>query len=665
MDGENQRDLDLEQRVLKLEQKVKRLEKILSDTQQQQENQPLITSNQTVSKVIPEMPVRTRRPEQRSVPKSEGSKVRQPKNKLGEAVVGKYIIGVLASMLIFIAAISLIGLIWRFLTPVMKFGIISGSGILLTVLGGLLTNKYKNPITAIILGTGEGLLFISILSANMSFGFIGSITAIALAGIWSIFFMLSYSYTKMFFTTIIAYIGSFIALLFGLSLVSIGIEFIVLSLFVTGVVAVLVITSNKWLSDGKQITSIILSLVIYSVLILGGTILNSTLGTLDILLAVVLFMVYGLLNYLYKKIDIVKCQPWYLAINFLISLVTLLFLGNIFSIWKDTATIYGCLLAINLIQMIVLEINTKFIRRINIIYYTAVASLSLILLNLKLFELITGLICISIVLLLLQSLKKHKEYTKIALILVLVDTILHFMQTMSRPDSLILSMLYGILQIGLISYILYKNYTEEEFTKDVIFNKIVGLVVYSVNSMCIPILLVSMFIPEESLEPYKYYEIGSILGYLCLSITFVLLNLAGYLKNWYNEEFKWFSRNENVELDNTERVYVIFTFISYFIGLTFLSDADVWYNQFIMVLSVLIVALLQTKTLVEHYKGYKIVGAWIGLKYLILTWVILGSVFDVAFSSVLISVAGLLVALLSISGGFKLQIKSLRLYGLT
>lgn len=678
--SENNIEKDLEERVRVLEEKVEILESKMSFIKRKTSSEPnqVVSSGpqpqlNNVAEIRPQ--VVNSRPQRQSnqvvgsnnVQRSDTTlrvKEETKVDKSGEAVIGKYIIGVLASILIFIAAVSLVGLIWTFLTPAMKCGIITVSGLVLTVLGAFLTKKYKNPVTAIILGTGEGLIFISILSANMFFNFIGSITSIVLVCIWSVLFMLSYKFTKMFFTTVIAYIGSFIALLMGLGLVYSGLEFVVLSLFVTGIVAVLLITSNKWLNNKKQIVSILLSLLIYTVLIIGGLILNGTrIESLKMILIIVFFIEYVLLHYLYKKIDTEKCIPWYLVVNFVISILTIVFLGNIYSIWHETVKIYTYFLLINILQMIVLEIETRYIRRINMIYYTVISVISLMILNIEMFNLPTGLICISIVLLLLQSIKKHKEYTKIALVVLLLDAVLQFVVAMNRPESILMCLLLGVTQTGLITYILYKNY-KESIKKDFVFNKIVGLIVYSVNSICIPFLLVSMFKPDDLLESYKYFDIGSIIGYLCFSILLVFINISGYFRNWYNSDFKWFSKNESIERDLTERVFYVFTFIAYFIGLTLLVDADVWYNQLVMILSVLIVALLQTKTLVEHYQGYKIVGVWVGVKYLILTWVILGSVFNVSFSSVLISVSGLIIALLSIACGFKLQIKSLRLYGL-
>lgn len=104
--------------------------------------------------------------------------------------------------------------------------------------------------------------------------------------------------------------------------------------------------------------------------------------------------------------------------------------------------------------------------------------------------------------------------------------------------------------------------------------------------------------------------------------------------------------------------------MSYFIGLTLFNGNYAWFIQLIMILSLLAVALLQSKMTMERYNVDKVLGVWIGLKYLILIWVILGKTFNIPFNSVVMSVAGLIIALLSIALGFKLQIKSLRLFGL-
>ena len=119
-------------------------------------------------------------------PVSDQEPVKKVRSKLNEALVGRYLIGALASLLVFVGAVSLVALFWGSLTPLIKLGMLVSVGVILTAAGLVRIKKYNNPITSIILGTGSGLLFISILAANLAFALISSATAYLLAGIWSV-----------------------------------------------------------------------------------------------------------------------------------------------------------------------------------------------------------------------------------------------------------------------------------------------------------------------------------------------------------------------------------------------------------------------------------------------------------------------------------------------
>ncbi len=103
----------------------------------------------------------------------------------------------------------------------------------------------------------------------------------------------------------------------------------------------------------------------------------------------------------------------------------------------------------------------------------------------------------------------------------------------------------------------------------------------------------------------------------------------------------------------------------YFYGLWGVTSSNNIIMQLIFTLAVIAVALLQTSIFLQgKLRDNTVTGIWIVLKYLILTWTILGSFLDLGFVSVIYSIAGLIVAIVSITVGFKLKVKSIRLYGL-
>lgn len=583
------------------------------------------------------------------------------KQRIGEAVVGKYFIGALASILIFIAAISLVGLIWGSLTPEMRLGLIIGAGISLTALGFFLTSKNKNPITSLILGTGAGLLFISILAANMYFKFISSSIAILLVGLCAIFFILSYRFTKMFFTTIIAYLGSFTALILGLKLVTNNLDYIVLTLFVTSIAITIIATGEKWLNSNKQIISSLLCLLSYATLLFGGLNIGvKTILYLKVEAIFILGIIYLLLNYLYIMIDKIEMKKWYLPINIIVTCLTM----HCMSVWfPSRANIVNCyfiFFVINLLQIALVEIKTKHITKTLTIYYTIIQIITIELINQELFRIPSGITIVALILLAIQILKKNKDYTAIIIGIVLIDSL--FLKNLNICEFEYMSIAYSIVQIAVITYILYTSY-KEKYMKSLKWLKIVGAIVYLVNSFYIPYLIANMITPDNySTLPYSIIE--TVVAYFCLSIAVILILVSGFFKDWRHASFKLFSRNEDINQDESIPIFYVITFIAYSLGLAIITSTNIWYEQLTMILSVLAIALIQTGNLIQYYKYNKLAGIWIGLKYLILTWVIMVSVFDVEIESVLISVTGLIISLFSIAIGFKINIKSLRLYGL-
>lgn len=664
MEDKSQRDL--EQRVLELEEKVRKLEQKVLGTQAQQNK--LEQSAKLVHDNLTKNPYTLKREEVQSSPSLEQDLKQEKvlKKKIGEAEIGKYFIGVLAAILIFIGAGSFISLIWSSLSDAVRLGLISSIGILLTVLGFYLINKSKNPISSLVLGTGAGLIFISILSSNIFFHFIGDITAIILIGIWAIFFILSYKYTKMFFTTVIAYIGSIVALLLGVTLVQNSIEFIVLMLYVTSISSVLIITSHKWLNEEKKIISILLAMLSYAILLVGGLDKESV----EIVLFVMMFIEYILFNYLYYKVEkIGKNKLWYLFINAVMSIITLMFLNKVCpQVGADISLILAWFFAINLVQMIILEFWTKNVRRMNITYYVVIQVVSAIIYNMYKFNTVAGISVVGIILLIFQLLNRHKGYKLLISLIAIIDSIL--LCIMGRnSDIILLSVFYAVLQLITITFVVYDTYKHNDSNSKNLVNKflkIVSLLVYTINAYYIPYMSMGAFAHSRyagnSAMLSSYIDL--VVPYMFLSIALCIIVGSGYLKDWKSDKFRWFTKNEGVSQDITIILFYIITSIAYIAGLKLITMPDIWYEQLIVILSVLAVALLQSKNLIDNYKDKPFIGGWIGLKYFILTWVIMRSVWNVNIESVIMSVAGLVISLLSIVAGFKIKMKSLRLYGL-
>lgn len=69
------------------------------------------------------------------------SKAEERMEKDKESLIGKYLIGGLASLLIFIAAASFLAMVWNQISPEVKLGAVSLAGLALTVTGFKMTRK--------------------------------------------------------------------------------------------------------------------------------------------------------------------------------------------------------------------------------------------------------------------------------------------------------------------------------------------------------------------------------------------------------------------------------------------------------------------------------------------------------------------------------------------
>lgn len=159
--------------------------------------------------------------------------------------------------------------------------------------------------------------------------------------------------------------------------------------------------------------------------------------------------------------------------------------------------------------------------------------------------------------------------------------------------------------------------------------------------------------------------IGNGVGHLMATVAIVVLLRIGYLKSWKDEQFEFFRRNDEVKNDDVmAMLFYLTTTVLYFIGLNGISSVEEWFLQFIYTMSTIMIALIQSKAILksEKYKAFS--GVWIIVKHLILIWTILGSFFDLNITTVAYSIVGLLVAIGSISVGFKLNNMNLRQYGL-
>jgi uncharacterized membrane protein len=581
------------------------------------------------------------------------SEIPQANRKFGEAVVGKYIIGALASLLIFVAAISLISLVWNKMSPEVKLSLLVAIGLILTTIGFIRVRKHKNPISSIILGTGSGLLFIDILAANMAFDMISNNLTLLLVGLWTILFIYSYRFTQLFFTIVIAYIGYLIALLLGLTLFSSEMDYFMLIVFACCIIAVMLANGYKRFDYLKQLVSIIFSFVSVGCLLLVGTIeyelLINNWFYFVILLVIILQALTIRIFYLFDQL---KLSGWSLLIGTIASILTMYGLNELDVRWYVAIFILVLLVQIFLLEWLGYKSTVALTKM-----YSGFIIWGIILLGYHFNDYIIGISLAATLLVLLDMRKRTSRYDLFAGGIVLLETAFLFMNSLLDDKSLLLNAIAIIVCLGTISYILYKKYHSKNATS-IVALKMICFVSFMSNLF---IYVLKIQFRENDLRMFSGYSVPA---FFSITVLLVVFYISGFFGDWTSLNFKWFSNNTTYTTDKSVIALYIMTTGLYIIGLSGIDAFGTWYEQLGMIACVLCIALIQSANLLKSKHNKDLIGFWLGLKYCIIVWVVIEACFNQSIDSLVYSVSGLILALLCIIIGFQIKTKSLRLYGL-
>lgn len=572
-------------------------------------------------------------------------------NKTSEAFLGKYIVGALAALLIFTGTASFIGLIWKFLSPEIKMSLMAFVSVAVSGAGFYFIQKKKTPIAAVTLGIGAGLMYITILSANLAFHMIGSQMTLLLAGLWAVLFIVSSRYTNLFFTLVIAHMGSFITLILGLGYLKNSGDYTLLTLF-NIVISLVVLWVAKAKKRHEKNVVLSLTLVNFSVLLIGwftqvaidASLLSSAAMPLVINLALLL-----ILNAMYSLSKDVKSGVLTLIPGLFVTALTalnLLCLSEVFFHW-DAYVGYSLFFGLMFSQLAFSQWRHQPLESKLTVFHTLVLSVTAILLGYEVYDAPTGLVAIGVLLLALERIFETKHQGVLVGLIVCLDALLLVFSPADNP----LFVAIGLVQIGLITYILWYN-QQFKTQKTNGFLKFSALMVMLLSSIAISRHTCMLVNPNT--EAYVYLDLSFI----------IMLALTGLL--WRLEFFKD-PTVVGVAKESKLMAYTLYTLMTglYFYGLSLLNLSDHLLFKLLMTLSLTALALAQSWLFLKgRERQNAFVGFWLVFKYLLLTWTVILSFAELDAASAIYSVTGLIVAILSISIGFKLSIKSIRLYGL-
>lgn len=656
----------LEERVSELEQKVADLEGIIKNREKEIPKFIPVEAKKVNVPIKPEIV--------RPIPQIAGNfkPEEKPKKEDREAFIGKYFIGVLAALLIFIGAASFVGLIWYRMTPEIKLAVLALSGIGLSALGFWLIRTKKNPITSIILGTGAGLVFISILSANLAFHMIGSYMTVLFATIWAVIFVLSSKYTNLFFTTVIAHIGSYITLIFGLIHMERNTDLGVLILFVTVVSASMLYVSYSK-KKAEKITVILLSYFSYFTVFIA-----SLTGHLTIFLHgsfyqefipkeliqnymmqfLVVVILYVLMNVFYRMLREEIVVPVYLAVDIINSIVTCIFIVFLtkYHLKLSTAAALILFFVVQFIQFVISRVLYKNKEQWITGYYAAMLVIISLFLNVEINRSVAGIVIVGILLAGLDKILKDRNHSFLIGGIAVLDVLF----TLWDGRYPWVTIIYSLIQLGLFGYVLWNNIRLKEY-KYLNILKIMGLFVFLIKGFLLPPAIIDLFHSKWE----GIYSLEVTMGYIVAVFGFIALLYIGYFRDWQEEGFKFKGSKLNISKNGKMQIVVFSVSIFlYVIGLARIGDISQPFLQIIFVLPVLAITLLQSAIIFSDKKEDSILGLWTVVKYLVLMWRLLAVFSDLSFASPIYSVVGLVVAIVCISVGFRVRYKGIRMYGL-
>lgn len=141
-------------------------------------------------------------------PKPRSSSLDAIRNRAGEAALGKYLLSAAAAVLVFLAAASLIALLWNSIPDIVKVGAVGVTGVTLTVVGmGMISRATTNRLPAATLtGIGGGLGFVSLVGAVL-LGLLTPLPAFLTLTGWTIILILVAARTHLPYITIITALG--------------------------------------------------------------------------------------------------------------------------------------------------------------------------------------------------------------------------------------------------------------------------------------------------------------------------------------------------------------------------------------------------------------------------------------------------------------------------
>jgi hypothetical protein len=585
----------------------------------------------------------------RSTIHSNKSVVRSVK-AITELNIGKYVLHVIAVLLVFYAVTMFVMFVWNKVGVEGRIGIVELLGASCVSLGIVFRYKFNIVVTSFLLGAGAGSTYLGIAFAYI-WKVVPEYAVIFALVVWLILFMAIYRITKVFFVVVTSFIGVIVAFL-QLSFMLNGLmDVIVFALFVTTTtLMILVCTVYKNTADTKVFATIVMCaanalFAVNAILINGDSLIG--VGVCGIVIQAVLFLVLYMMHKLFD--DTTKV---FVGTSAFICLLTLSYIPMAAHDWAMSLYIG------NIVMCLAMGFAFRYNNWLLVFIYTVSAMISVGCVAYIEDVRYDAMIAIPAILLLLHRSRLMHVNHKLMSVMLIISTVSGFVYYMHRALRYLFNALgpYTWIDVSVHVFvcivcvffaILVKS--DKESTQPI---------------MCVTVgvLLCNMLNIGTDVSSMVLHEYADAVRYAFVAPALIVVAFSGILKDVNDVEFKWFSHGLKECQRGIKNFWYVISMLIYITGIGLITDYS--YNEQLLpyVISLMLtLGVMATQTVLTRNAGWSI-------PYQIVTGAKL-SVFVYAalyhnVGGIVLSIIGVAIAALFIWSGFNFRLKGLRLYGL-
>ncbi|MBQ4521708.1 MAG: DUF2339 domain-containing protein [Lachnospiraceae bacterium] len=585
------------------------------------------------------------------------SRISTAKKENLETTIGKNVIGIMASILFFIAFIVFGTFIYQNLGDMGKSILLFAGSFLITGIGLLLQKKLKNSFSLSVIGCGMGCFYITLIINTVYFEFLSELGLYSLLLVWLLgMSRLSKKYDSLLLC-VIGQCGLYLSILLGITNRTIS-DFLWFSFFVFFLVAdifylrICSVEKQRNLHTFSTIATIVSCGLIATrnnQLFLTYTKEGTNIGFVLIYFIIMLVLAtYSLYHFHKTAKESMKTSKSF--ISFLASL----YFFSVLIIYGQTT------------EMIQLGLDAKplLINMIHLFFYTG-AIVYLILLvekfTLRKFTNFISILNLSFVVILLVTCFQSLQWDDYSLLLLLALSLLFygFYKGTKCYQSLGFLVLFIHFWTGSGSFLLHFCLTMAAFFFIFWLQK-KYLESYSGTTKAVLyfLFLIYCFQPASYLNSYlranDYVSLSTAMLYVLLLTPFQLF----FIKSDFIKNYK--------DLTRTEKHMELFVrggnILLLFMGANCLYDSLPLWAYLFIVIATSVLCFLGVRPFMERHAQKLWAGFWIGIK---ITLYLSAVFYSTPVSNrILFSILLLCIAIAAILSGFKFKYKSLRVYGL-